>query len=266
MFTLPSFPVTGFDIECRPLPDLVDKFTKPFPPFDEAEVKCGNMVDPQKIAAKIAQARTEHYEELAKYWSNAYDRAALNPFTGEIIVIGLIDEHGSTAYLDGPEKGILVAFWTAYALGGDTARKWVYWSGCGDFSKKFDIDYIVTRSRIRGVRIPPGVRLGRNYSSRIVDLAGEFLLHQREAYLSLTKAGELFGLYGEHGTGPEGAPADLHVFPKREGDPVQGANFFQFWSGTAYSDVPQEEQRLLALRYLGNDLKHLLHLAPRILA
>lgn len=260
-----TLPFTGFDIETRPLPALVEKFTNPFPAFDPAEVKCGNLKDPQKIAEKLEQARASHETDRLSYWKRAHDNAALNPYTASVLVIGMIDEDGRTAILDGDEKGILAAFWQAFVLAGDAARKFVFWSGCGAIDKKFDLDFLVTRSRILGVRMPGIVRDGRYYSRRFVDLAGEFLLHQREAYLSLTKAAEIFGIYGEHGIGPEGAPANLHCFPKRDDDPVQGHNFWQFWEGVAQPDVSAEEQRLLALRYLTNDLRHLLHLAPRIL-
>lgn len=257
--------MTGFDVETRPVPALVEKFTKHFADFDPVQVKCGNLRDPVKIAEKVAQAKADHESDRIAYWKNAHDRAALNPFTAKTLVIGIIDETGKVAYLDGKEEAILSAFWWAFAREGEADRKWVFWSGCGATEKKFDIDFIVTRSRICGVRLPAGVRQGRYYSSRIVDLAGEFLLHQRESYLSLTKAAELFGIYGQHGTGPDGAPADLHCFPKGDDDQVTGANFFQWWEGTATTECTAEEQLMMAIRYLGNDLKHLLHLAPRIL-
>ncbi len=257
---------TGFDIETRPMPDLVDKFTKPFPAFDRDAVKCGNLKDPVKIAEKLAQAEADHKTDELRYWEKAHMDAALNPFTAEIVVIGLIDEQGFTAYLHGPEPAILGGFWKAFTLGGDAARKFVFWSGCGAIESKFDIDFIMTRSRICGVKIPPQARDGRYYSRRIVDLAGEFLLHKRESYLSLTKAAQLFNLYGADGLcGPEGVPADQTIFPKRDDDPVTGKNFFLWWDGIAVADHSAEEQRALATRYLANDLKHLLHLAPRIL-
>ncbi len=265
MTTLRVFPFTGFDIETKPLPELVDKFTKPFPDFDPTAVKCGNLKDPVKIAEKMAQAEGDHQRDSAAYWKRAFDNAGLNPFTARVLVIGYINEDGRTAIADGEEKGILSTFWFNFARDGDAARRFVFWSGCGDIARKFDIDFILTRSRILGLNVPAIVREGRYYSRRIVDLAGEFLLHQREQYLSLTKCAELFGIYGEHGTGPDGATADLHVFPKRDTDEVKGENFWQWWEGTGSSEFSAEEQRMKATRYLTNDLKHLLHIAPRIL-
>jgi hypothetical protein len=249
---------TGFDCETAPIPSAVERFTKPFPGFVESEVKTGNLKDPLKIAAKLAEARDTHADEKVAYWKRAHDFAACNPFTGRIVVIGLVNEEGSVSYIEGDEKTILTLFWMHYSAHGDAARKFVFWSGCGASEKNFDIDFIVTRSRINGVRIPPGVRQGRFYSPRIVDLAGEFLLHQREQYLSLTKAAELFGLYDDTAPGPK-------ITPKRDDDTVTGESFHAWYAGTAVDMVSAAEQRAHALTYLKNDLLHLVHLADRIL-
>lgn len=260
----PTFPMTGFDIETRPVPELVERFTKPFPEFDESAVKCGNLKDPAKIAAKLAEARDSHADDKIAYWKKAHEFAACNPWTGQIVVIGLINEAGEIGYLEGDERHILTLFWMHFTAHGDAARKFVFWSGCGASDKMFDIDFILTRSRIIGVRVPPQVRMGRYYAGRIIDLASEFLLHQREQYLSLTKAADLFGLY-EKPLDHARIATSTDIFPKRDDDPVRGENFWQWYAGTAQPDTPKEEQRAFALRYLRNDLLHLLHLAPRIL-
>lgn len=257
-------PFLGFDIETRPEPSLVDRFTKPFPAFNEADVKCGNLKDPVKIAARLAEAKDQHADDEVAYWKKAHENAALSPFTGSIVVIGLIDEEGNTVFIEGDERTILAAFWARFNDPQHTGRKFVFWSGCGASEKMFDLDFIVTRSRIQGVRVPPQVRQGRYYSSRFIDLASEFLLHQREAYLSLTKAADMLGLYGADK--PHNGLAGRHqIVPKREDDPVTGENFHQWYDGKAADLVSPEEQRRYALKYLANDLSHLLHLAPRIL-
>lgn len=256
----------GFDIETKPLPELVERFSKPFPDFDESAVKYGNTKDPAKRAELLASKRTDHEADRAAYWKNLKDRAALNPFTAQIVVIGIVDHEGAVDYLMGAEKDLLAEFWALFSEYGEAARKFVFWSGCGAAAKMFDLDFIVTRSRILGVRIPPAVRSGRFYSPRFVDLASEFLLYQNDVYLSLTRAADIFGLYvdGKH-PGPSTVGAHQTIFPKTDDDPVTGENFWQWFEGIAQTDQSKEEQRLFALRYLRNDLLHLFHLAPRIL-
>lgn len=247
----------AFDIETRPLPELVDKYAKPFPEFDVASVKCGNLKDPAKIAEKQAQAKADHEAEAAAYWKNLKDKAALDPFTGAIICIGVASDTGPVEILaEKTEAATLRSFWQLWELRDCVVTNFVFWSGCGDKAKKFDIDYIVTRSRINRVPVPAGVRDGRYYSRRIVDLAGEFLLNQRERYLSLTKAADMLGLYADH--------AD--IFPKdKENDPVTGENFWQWWDGVAVDGHSAEEQRAMAKHYLKNDVLTLKYLVPHIL-
>lgn len=246
----------GFDIECAPRLDLVERFAKPFPDFDPNAVKTGNIKDPVKIAEKVNQAKADHEAERTAYWANLRERAALDPFTGEILCIGTITHTGAIDIIaEKTEAATIRQFWQLVSLPDASLTKFVFWSGCGDVSRKFDIDYIVTRSRILGVPVPSLVRNGRYYASRFVDLAGEFLLHQRDRYLSLTRAADLFGLYGP----------DRGLVAKRDDDPVTGANFFQWWKGEASNDHSLEQQRDFACIYLKNDLRHLVPLAQRIL-
>ena len=53
------------------------------PAFDPAEVKTGNIKDPEKVAAKIAEAEANHRRDFI-------DRAALDPLTGRVVAIGLM--------------------------------------------------------------------------------------------------------------------------------------------------------------------------------
>ena len=245
----------GFDIETKPRPDLVERFAKPYPDFDEAAIKCGNL-GPDKAAAKIAQARLDHEADRASYWANLKDRAALDPFTAEVLCIGVISDTGEPEiFAEKTEEATLRQFWNLVGLSENATSKFVFWAGGGDPYKNFDLDFLVTRSRIRHVPIPSRVRNGRYYSDRFVNLSGEFLLHQREKYLSLSKAADLLDLY------VAGGP----IWPKRDDDPVTGANFWQWWEGTAHTDVPANEQRAYAVQYLHNDTRHLQLLAPIIL-
>jgi hypothetical protein len=215
-------PFIAFDIETKPLPEIAAKLFKP----------SSRLKDP----AKIAEAKADFISE-----------AALSPLTGSIIVIGLIDQDAKVEYLEGTESVILTAFWKRFEAHAEAVTKFCCWSGSGAAGKIFDADFIVTRSRILGVRIPPTVRNGRFYGSRIVDLASEFLLYQTDAYLSLTKAAMLMGMYDD---------ASLSLTPKSDTDEVKGENFHRH-----YAENPAK-----ALPYLANDLLHTYHLARRILA
>lgn len=245
-----------FDIETRPLPDLVERYAKPFPPFDESAVAVGNLVDPAKIAAKRAAAAASHEVDRIAYWRNLHDRAALDPFTGAVICIGVCDETRPVEIVaEKTEAATLRQFWQLFSMSDNAVTKFIFWSGSGDPAKQFDIDFLVTRSRINRVPLPVGVRSGRYYGQRILDLAGEFLLHQRDHYLSLTKACDLFGLYEENKT----------LVPKRDDDLVTGANFAQWWDGAVDVAHTATEQRELACSYLRNDVNSLRALVPHIL-
>lgn len=252
-------PFVGFDIETKPDPAMARTLFRPLAPFNADDVKTGNIKDPVLKRAKIEEARQKHEDEGVAALRNMIDRAALSPLTGSILVLGLISG-GLVKILDGDEREILETFWAMYSQPGMADRKWVFWSGTGAAESQFDLDFIYTRSLILNVEIPPGVRGGRYYGGRLVDLAGEFLLFKREAYLSLTSAAEVFRLYDVAG---------LDITRKTDADLVHGKDFWRWWEG-AMEGVDQwapdaAEQRAFALRYLHNDLHHLAAIAGRML-
>jgi hypothetical protein len=219
-----DIPFVGFDIETRGVPARAELLWKP----------PGNIKDPEKIAL----ARDKFLGE-----------AALSPLTGAIVVIGLVECDGRILFLEGTEEEIIKAFWASVSAPVNTVTKFVYWSGSGSSSQNFDMDFIITRSRLLRIPVPVAVRNGRFYGGRFVDLASEFLLYQTGEYLSLTNAGHLFDLY-QDGVTPS-------VQPKSKTDPIQGANF-----AAAYDNQTTRQD---ALGYLRNDLLHLYHLAHAIL-
>jgi hypothetical protein len=227
------------DIETRGNPAAAEKLWKP------SEYKThGNIKDPVKLQAHRATWEEAQAEAKALF----IERAALSPLTGTVCCIGLADDAGEIKTLEGDERTVLTEFWRRVSLHENATTKWVYWSGSGSYADNFDLDFIVTRSRLIGVPVPPSVRSGRFYNPRFVDLAAEFLLYRSGEYLSLTNAGELFGLYdGKHG-----------VTPKRKDDEVTGANFAVLYDLGG-------ESRQKALAYLANDLKITYHLANAIL-
>src|SRR6185503_14813798 len=93
-----------FDIETGPLPE--SELAALLPPFDPAEVKTGNIKDPEKIAAKIAEAEANHKRDFM-------EKAALDPMSGRVVAIGLLyQDSGEFAVIaHDDEKQILYDFW-----------------------------------------------------------------------------------------------------------------------------------------------------------
>ena len=227
-----------YDIETRGVAKLAERMWAP----EEYRVP-GNIKDPVKLADHKAAWHNNQAEAKAKF----IQKAALSPLTGEIVVIGLSNDSGDVTTIEGPEEHIIRSFWQHVEIGGTQGTKFYNWSGRGAYSVNFDLDFIVTRSRILGIKVPMIVRSGRFYGPQFVDLAKEFLLYQNDAYLSLSAAAELCGLFEQgvllkDGTSPR---------PKLPTDKIQGANFAHFYDLGA-------KDREDALDYLSNDLA-LLH-------
>jgi hypothetical protein len=248
----------AFDIESRPRPDLVDRFIKPASAFDEAAclLEYTTARDPVKGPAFLQKKREDHAAEQAAKLKQAHDKAALNPLTAEVCVIGIILPDGIVEHLEGPETNMLAGFWDMFSDFENASTRFVFWSGCGDPGKAFDIDFLTMRSRILGVPLPPLLRNGRYYSPRIVDLASEFLLYQREAYMSLTTAADVLGLYDVE---------EFGLSRKQDTDLVTGKDFWRWYDGVADAIASPEVQRVTALGYLNNDLEHTRRIADRIL-
>lgn len=247
--------IIGYDLETRPRPELVERFASPFPDFDESAVKYGNTKDPQKRQELLAMKRSDHEQARTDYWAKLKERAALDPLTAEIQAIGLIATNGHEI-ITGSEREILETFWTRYDDTSSNCR-FVSWSGSGTTAANFDMDFAVTRSRILGLDLPATLRDRGRYSTRVVDLTAEFLLGRREAYLSLSRAADVFGLYDD---------VALGLTRKTDNDPVTGENWWKWFNGLmSESGLTPEQQREKAEGYLLNDIKHLLPLAQRIL-
>lgn len=248
-----------FDIETKPRADLVKRFIKPPAPFDPSAVKYGNTKDPAKRAELLAAKEQEHADSVAQFWKNASERAALDPLTAEVVVIGLLVD-GVVTYLEGTEHEVLTLFWKHFTEHALAVTSFVYWSGNGNPSENFDADMIIRRSWMTGVKVPATVFDGRYLSRRFTDAAGRYLLGERNAYCSLTDAADQLGLYGIGG---------LEIFPKTDEDPVKGVNFWQWYEGTFPAGdgdpVAPTVQRARALQYLRNDLLTLGAIADRIL-
>lgn len=244
-----------FDCETRPRPDLVQRFFQPGDPFDPSAVKMGNIKDNALRLEKMQAAEAAHKEGEAARLKNALDKAALNPLTGELCVIGLFGDTRVPEYVHGEETVMLRQFWDIFQDNRDQA--FCFWSGTGGASA-FDPDYLVRRSWILGVKVPTvvwGDRPGY-YGRRVVDAAVRYLGGDRQAYCKLSDAADQLGLYKEGAT----------IFPKSQDDAVTGENFHRWWDGKVVSEqfTTLEQQRDMAKCYLANDLLTLDGIVGRI--
>lgn len=136
------------DIETTAAPD--DVLALVMPSFEGP----ANYVDPVKIAKAV--------EEKRQAWK---DRAALDAKTGQVLAIGLLDtfemEGSPVRILAGPEKALIGGFWSIWNGGPKIV---------GFCIKSFDLPFLVQRSWILGVTVPPDLLEGRYWNRRIVDL------------------------------------------------------------------------------------------------
>lgn len=216
------------DIETGPLP--LDQLKVICPPFDESEVKCGNLKDPDKIAAKIDEARRNHFGDFV-------DRAALSAISGQVLAIGYYNPTTNGLFIDGAEandeRQLLSNFWRKYRECRQRNVKIV-----GHNLASFDIPFIARRSLILDVGIPDSLlEKGRWLDSIFVDTMSFWGFGGREP-IKLDLLGKCLGLGG-----------------KLEG--VEGADFHKLWYGTL-------EERQLAIKYLTQDLRLTAAIAERM--
>ena len=176
--------------------------------FDAGSVKLGNVKDPEKVAAKIAESRARHEEERSTlaarreaarlaHESKFSERAASSPLTGRVLAIGVnalgggefsegrimaVDETVGLTVASGTEAmgGSLISFDRYGDEGSLLAAFWdvIHGSHRGELIVGhnifgFDLPFLVTRSWILGVPIPEWVVKfsGKfpNWSPRFVD-------------------------------------------------------------------------------------------------
>ena len=141
------------------------------PPFDESEVRVGNIKDPDKIKGKQADSRIAH----ERSWLRS---SALRPETGHVLAIGMLPTRKSEGPLifhvhQSSEADVLQSFWdflesTQQATGQAFTGFAIY---------HFDLPFLVIRSRILGVPVPINLRRGRYFdATRFIDLQEEWLM------------------------------------------------------------------------------------------
>lgn len=235
-----------FDIETGPLPE--EQLRESMPAFDEAEVKVGNIKDPEKIKAKIESARQVYEKDY-------YERAALDATRGQVLAIGYqwVNAHDdrdsrNTVCIDGSarqenwqdpnwqEPAWLFRFWQQFQRA--TANDNVPIIGFNIFS--FDLPFLLHRSWLLGVDVPIAVREQQpggyaRWHPCFVDLMRIWQCGNNHEYISLDRLAKLMGVGGK----PDG---------------VTGADFARLW----------EEDRKQAEEYLLNDLEMTHQIALRM--
>jgi hypothetical protein len=212
-----------FDVETGPLAE--SELSALLPPFDPAEVKTGNLKDPAKIAEKLAEAEANHRRDF-------FDKAALDPLTGRVIAIGMLDLETDHFFIIGhdDEARTLREFWEAAR--GDMGRinPLIGFNICN-----FDLPFLFRRSWKHRVAVPFGIRRGRYWGDQVVDLRDAWQLGDRQARGSLDSIARHFGVGAKLA-----APA-----ANGETKTIKGGEFAGLW----------ESNRTLAEAYLRNDVE-----------
>jgi hypothetical protein len=178
-----------FDVETGPLPE--PEIAAMVPPFDPAEVRTGNLRDPGRIAAKLAEAEANHRRDFI-------ERAALDPLTGRVVAIGLLHLAGARFEVIGhdDEAQTLREFWAACC--GEMGR---IHQMVGFNIYQFDLPFLFRRSWKHRVEVPFGIRRGRYWADEMGDLRDYWQLGDRQARGSLDSISKHLGLGGKTGDG-----------------------------------------------------------------
>lgn len=136
----------AFDIETAPTSDLEKGLS--IRPFDQGRLK-----DPEKIKAK----KEEHVSKFA-----------LHATTGEVLTIGYQTKHGPLLETrwQYTEQELLSRFWQLFQSDVASSRNLL----CGWCITVFDLPFIVTRSRILGIKPHQKVMQSRSWHPRVRDL------------------------------------------------------------------------------------------------
>ena len=208
-----------FDIETGPLPD--EQLSPLIPEFDPSEIKCGNLKDPEKIAAKIAEAKELHEQEFVS-------KAALSAITGRVLAVGYQSIENGRVVIDdgkGEERTLLTNFWQRYEKCRGERRRMV-----GHNCLSFDVPFMMRRSWTLDVAVPATVLdKGRWLDTSVFGDTMSLWAAGGRDFVKLDLLARAFG-----------------VGAKTDG--VGGGDFHKLWHGT-------EQEKSKAIEYLKNDLE-----------
>ena len=184
------------DIETAPISDALLSMT--IPQFNSEDVKTGNLVDPAKIAAKLSEAKADHFDSYKR-------SAALSAMTGSVIAVG-IDAGTPKCLLDASEPAMLAFVW-------ETIQNAVLTERCeivGWNITNFDLPYLCRRSYRHKISPPSWLRDGRYWHNSIVDLLDVWRMGeprqvegQKRISYSLDNVARFLGLEGKNGSGKD---------------------------------------------------------------
>jgi len=175
--------IAVFDIETGPRPEseimaLAPEFKAP-----------GNLKDPEKIAAAVAEKKAE--------W---IDAAALSAVTGQVLAVGWWQDGETNIFGEADEADTLRATWAAME---DAARERRIVVGFN--SNRFDLPFLTRRSWALGVTVPKGIYGARGYvnGQQFIDLMDEWACGDRQATIKLDTLAKLLGCGEKNGSGKD---------------------------------------------------------------
>jgi DNA polymerase elongation subunit (family B) len=161
------------------------------PPFNPDDVKLGNIKDPEKIAAKIEEARCNHFE-------NFKSAAALDAKYGNVLAIGWADEFSDVEIAHGDEFAAITTFFEVLH---QMESGFIY----GYNIKGFDLPFLFQRAWILGISPPRNLRSyrgGRTYwNDSIVDLMEAWCMGRDFKGQSLDSVARALGVGSKTGHG-----------------------------------------------------------------
>ena len=186
---MPANPTIIFDIETGPLP--VDQLH--IPPFNPADVKLGNIKNPDLIAEKIQKAEESHTADYIK-------NAALDALSGQVLCIGYRKEGQETGVLssDADGEAAMLRQWWALLNYYERTPKLI-----GFNVKAFDLPFLIKRSWKHRITPPYWLRQGRYWNDLVIDLREVWQLGDIRAHGSLASICRHLGLGEKAGNGAD---------------------------------------------------------------
>lgn len=211
-----------FDIETGPAPE--EEIRSMMPAFDPESVKMGNLKDPEKRAEKLKEAKENYY-------TDAYAKAALNAWSGQVLAIGYkwLGEDKEPQILHGDEAAILDEFAGISARTAKSIAMAERPQLCGFNIEGFDLPFLARRCMKHDVTLGDVFRPEHNryYNSNVIDLMKIWQCGNRQEFISLNRLAKFLGC-------------------EQKDNLVDGKNFYKF-----YEDP---ETQHIALKYLRQDV------------
>lgn len=241
------------DIETGPIPDSDLEKLFEFTPnpkweklaqaeFNPDDVKTGNTKDPEKIAAKIDEARKKFEKEKSEAsvavlmerdtaWESFKSSAALSAIHGQLLAVGMYcNSWGDEVLLKYQKENVrsehtllvdVLSMIEEFLNAGNTI--------VGHNIIGFDIPFMLRRGMKYGIAPPPVIKnqLIQYRSTQVIDMMREWQFGNRsEKFVSLNTLANFFGTTSKNGSG-----ADFHHL---------------FWG--------DDNERITAMNYMRNDI------------